>query len=62
MLAFLMVSLSMVCLQNPESRTRTVRFRPPKTKYFSVYNLPQSQKLSPGLELAFEVRTVCYTP
>jgi len=44
-----------VLVKNPESRIRTVRFRPPKTKYFSVFNLPQSQKLSPGLELAVEV-------
>ncbi|KAF5834411.1 flagellar associated protein [Dunaliella salina] len=44
-----------VLVKNPESRIRTVRFRPPKTKYFSVFNLPQSQKLSPGLELAVEI-------
>lgn len=41
--------------QNLDTRHRTVRIRPPKTKYFTLRNFQQAQSVAPGLEITFEV-------
>ena len=41
--------------QNHDSRTKTVKVRPPKSKYFGLTGFFTAQSLAPGLETQFEV-------
>jgi hypothetical protein len=44
-----------VALQNLDSRTRTVKVRPPKSKYFTLREFFKPLALAGGLETRFEV-------